>query len=343
LSTDDQAALAGEAASKAAKASGLSAEEQDVAADMARTKILTGGVSGDVTVRSREVDDGAQDIQSENTVDATKGDGAEKESQAVPWWIILLVVLALLACAGLGYFFYQRATASKQHDQKVVSRKASFNHRERVDDADVELQAPLVGGGFPTREIGEQLEAERHTAVADVGPPGVATAPDATTALFNSLDKDGDGVISQSEWQQGMSSRTPQFPTAGTRTGAVTSYPGPAYQVSSGASRAVPMIQVAQNPMFAARQPIVVRTVAAPTYVVGAPAVQAGPQNQAATNLFNRIDLDHDGKISPQEWQVHQNFTAFDRNHDGFISPAEWQQGARSSVPNRELMEPVSR
>jgi len=179
MTSDEQIALAGDAASKAAKAAGMSDEEQTAAAHLARQR------AGDLTLQFRE-SSGAQDIHIQEAQIAAKED--KKDSGPLAWWMILLallaVMLALLACAvskSGGFWFYQRS-AGKEAPQ-TVSRKVNFKQElQRVDDADVELQAPLVGG------------VERILP----GPP----APDATTALFNSLDTDGDGVISQAEWQR---------------------------------------------------------------------------------------------------------------------------------------------
>lgn len=61
-------------------------------------------------------------------------------------------------------------------------------------------------------------------------------------------------------------------------------------------------------------------------------AVQAAPDTSGMrAKMMERLDTDHDGKISSAEWQVATDarFKATDANGDGFVSPDEMKAAAQ--------------
>lgn len=180
-------------------------------------------------------------------------------------------------------------------------------------------------------------------------------------ALFNKIDTDGDGVISAAEWSQAQAARgaspitysTPQYmPVQSVATRSVTvapvNVPAPYVMTSVAASSmtapaAGPVVYSAPTAatggafslLPADQRQLFQNALAEPA---AAPVAAAAPRN----DLFDQIDLDHDGTISRAEWASHQRFTAFDRNHDGTISLQEFQQGARTNVAPAEYFQPVN-
>jgi len=66
---------------------------------------------------------------------------------------------------------------------------------------------------------------------------------------------------------------------------------------------------------------------AQPSYAYGSQQTIVGPQgNHPATTVFDRIDHNHDGSITREEWEKYA-FEAFDQNHDGRVSMDEMRVG----------------
>lgn len=72
------------------------------------------------------------------------------------------------------------------------------------------------------------------------------------------------------------------------------------------------------------------------------PDAAAGPRNPNRAEIFKRLDIDHDGKLTREEFSAKRKpeeaaawFTARDRNADGFVDEAEYTASSVDNPPKR--------
>jgi hypothetical protein len=194
-----------------------------------------------------------------------------------------------------------------------------------------------------------QTACSKHPTPAAPGTPAKATttapaaaAPAAAKPLRHpdmiALDINNDGKLTLDEWTGPAVRRFQKFTVAGAANISLQSaYAGMKMRRDAAKNT------LEHSPMFKSDNPAVQRKVEPMKKRLTAEAAQTDETfKTAAQELMTRYDLDHDGKLTPEEWLTipREQFTAADTNQDKSLSNDELVAYSKATGEASHLVPP---
>eukprot|EP00440_Ansanella_granifera_P064374 gb/GFBE01069792.1/.p1 GENE.gb/GFBE01069792.1/~~gb/GFBE01069792.1/.p1 ORF type:complete len:2508 (+),score=606.03 gb/GFBE01069792.1/:1-7524(+) len=261
------------------------------------------GESDDAMVAKGARDEEESSLDLESTVNGTAlVAAAASEEWGAGRWAVTGAAAAGILVAGAALFCVSRYPTKDVHG-KQKSRKADAESPAMQSGSDLELQAPLVG-----------------------------TAPRGAPSLFDQLDTNGDGVITRQEYARARS---------------VVAMPAMTMPTTMRLSQAAPAVSSIAYSSLSQRSASPVRTEPVAGSVVSTMPAYTAASQCTCGNIFaaDAVFCRKCGKKRPEVpaaaaqvvsqglAQMGNIFNALDANRDGVLSPAEW--AARNSMVRR--------